>query len=259
MGFLLNERLLMAISRDPGRCDYAEGQQQWTGEGALSILERVFPNFMEAIIGKKILDFGCGEGYQVIALAKGGAQFVMGVDSNPLAVKNSEQLADSIGLSDRVRFATTLPDDMFGFFDMIISQNSFEHFSNPLEILFVMKKALNQSGKIFITFGPPWFAPYGSHTQFFVRLPWVNILFREQTVMKARSRYRSDGAKKYEDVEDGLNKMTIRKFEHLLRRFASRVEFKKYECVKGMNFLRFLPFVRELFINHASCILVISE
>ena len=73
--------------------------------------------------------------------------------------------------------------------------------------------------------------------------------------MKVRSLYRNDGAKRYEDVESGLNKMSVSKFERLIKTSSLEVVYKRYECVKKMNFLSKIPILRELFINHVSVIL----
>lgn len=73
--------------------------------------------------------------------------------------------------------------------------------------------------------------------------------------MKVRSRFRSDGATKYEDVESGLNKMTIAKFERIIMSSNLKIEFKSYKCIKGINVLSKVPFLREYFINHVSVIL----
>lgn len=81
-----------------------------------------------------------------------------------------------------------------------------EHFSHPVRAINQMKYLLNQMGRVIITFGPPWYAPYGSHMQFFTKLPWVNIFFPENIVMNVRSHYRDDGAKRYEEVEMALTK-----------------------------------------------------
>ena len=54
-----------------------------------------------------------------------------------------------------------------------------EHFPEPEETLKEMISALTPEGRLFITFGNPWFSPYGSHMQFFTKVPWVNILFSE--------------------------------------------------------------------------------
>ncbi|CAN5864331.1 hypothetical protein BH24ACI4_BH24ACI4_08100 [soil metagenome] len=51
----------------------------------------------------------------------------------------------------------------------------------------------------------------------FTKLPWVNVLFSERTVMQVRARFRDDGATRYEEVVMGLNRMTIARFERLIR------------------------------------------
>ncbi len=73
--------------------------------------------------------------------------------------------------------------------------------------------------------------------------------------MNVRRRFRSDGALKYEEVESGLNKMTVTKFEQIILKSGLQTEYRKYNCVKGLNFLSKIPYIRELFINRITCIL----
>lgn len=54
-------------------------------------------------------------------------------------------------------------------FDIVVSQNAMDHFRDPIGILSTMKGLIHEDGKILITFGPPWFSPYGSHMYFFVK------------------------------------------------------------------------------------------
>jgi len=119
-----------------------------------------------------------------------------------------------------------------------------------------MRLALHPAGRLLITFGPPWYAPYGSHMQYFTKVPWVNLLFNEKTVMSVRANFRRDGAKKYEEVDAGLAKMSVGRFERMVSQCGMKVHYKKYECVKGLNFLGRLPGLRELFINHVNCALI---
>ncbi len=223
-------------------------------KNALDTLRRVFDNFDEEIVGRRVLDFGCGNGFQACAMAKLGARQVIGLDTNPKSIAHARALALEMGLCGKVEFGDT--PKQFGAmqFDVVISQNSMEHFADPANVIEQMKHALAPGGKLFITFGPPWFAPYGSHMRFITPLPWVNILLPERTVMKIRARYIHDGAMRYEDVEGGLNKMTLRKFEKLMRESGMTITHCRYDCVKGLNFLGRLPIMRELFINHISCI-----
>lgn len=247
----IGERILLSISRAPGTEDYDAGD--WTVDNALSLLEREYPNFGALVAGKKVVDFGCGAGYQSIALALRYGCSVTGIDINQrLLLKAIKQAAPYDIPESRLSFTDKISDSMTDKFDIVISQNSFEHFSDPPMILDEMRKLIHASGKLLITFGPPWFAPYGSHMQFFCKVPWVNVLFSEETVMRVRSRFRDDGATTY---GPGLNKMTIRKLERLLAFSRLNVEFKTYRCVKGVNVLSKIPFLREFFINDVTLIL----
>ena len=248
------ERLLLSLSRRPGTSDYEMGRQRWHLDTALSLLSEVFPDFLNSIAGKQILDFGCGAGYQSVALATNKAKHVVGLDTNRRSLAKARHLAEELGV-DHVEFTDKLPGHLAGTFDIVISQNSMEHFDHPDEILDEMIAALNQNGRVLITFGPPWLAPYGAHTHFFTKVPWVNLLFSERTVMNVRTHFRDDGAAKYEEVEGGLNRMTVAKFEQMLSRSDVGIEYCKYDVVRGIDFLARLPLVRELFVNRISCVL----
>jgi SAM-dependent methyltransferase len=252
----LGERLLRALSAPPGVPAPAALHARWTVDNALRVLTSVFPTFLDAVRGKAVLDFGCGAGFQCVALARAGAGHVLGIESNPRTLASARQLVEQHGLAGRVTLRPALAPEDLGTRDLTFSQNSMEHFPDPLAALRVMTGALAPDGRIFMTFGPPWFAPYGSHMRFFTPVPWVNLLFRERTVLKVRERYRSDGARRYEDVESGLNRMTIRKFERLIAQAGLRFEFRRYRGVKRLDPLTRVLVVRELFVNEVNAILV---
>lgn len=250
----LAERLLLSLSYQPTEAACSEGRL----EAALSLLISSFPGFETDIAGKDILDFGCGVGLQSAAMAMRGAGHVLGLDTNPRTLERARALATDLGLS-KLAFQDRLEPRHRGEFDLVISQNSMEHFPDPAAVLEQMKSALRPSGKILITFGPPWFSPCGSHMSFFTSVPWVNILFPESAVLGVRARYISDGAIRYEDVTGGLNRMTVRKFEWLVANCGLEPIYRRYRCIKGLDFLCTLPFARELFVNHVSCALTVSN
>ena len=250
----ISEKLLLFLSRNP-RTDQIAKEQRWISTSdALRLLSESYPQFLHVIRDKRILDFGCGLGFQSVALAQKGASFVLGVDINEKALGKARSLSRQMGVDAKVKFEKDLPIIYRDYFDVVISQNSFEHFEEPVKILELMKLALKQNGKLIVSFGPPWFSPYGVHMFFFVKIPWVNILFSEKTVVNVRHLYKNDTAMSYKDL--GLNKMTISKFESIIADSNMEIEYLKYHCVKHVDFLAKIPKLRELFINHVTCVMV---
>ena len=88
---------------------------------------------------------------------------------------------------------------------------------------------------------------------YFSRLPWVHLLFPESTVMRVRRQFRDDGARHYEDVEGGLNRMSVRRFERLVDASGCTIESLGYGCVMGINLVCKLPLMRELLVNTIFC------
>lgn len=253
----IGEKILESLSKRPDEVETVTAGYEDTIDGALSLLDRVYPDFGRLVTGKLVVDFGCGVGWQSIALAKDFRCRVVGIDSNSATLSRAKANAAEFGVaSDRLLFADRIPPEIRNAAGLVISQNSFEHFPSPAETLAEMASLLAPSGVLLITFGPPWYAPYGSHMHFFCRLPWLNLIFLEKTVMKVRGKFRSDGATRYEDVESGLNKMSLAKFERIIASSGFELTSKKYECVKGLNWLGIVPLIRELFVNHITVTLV---
>lgn len=252
----IRERILLSLSRSPEAADYESENLTPTTDDSLALLHRVYPSLAAIVSGKRVADFGCGSGKQSIALVAKYHCSVVGIDTNRRTLDMAVATAKAAQLStDQVSFVDKISEGMMNKFDVIISQNSFEHFGDPSEILDEMRKLLKPSGVILLTFGPPWFAPYGSHMQFFCKVPWLNVLFPENVVMKVRTSFRSDGARRYEEVESGLNRMTVAKFEQIVASSKLQITHRKYDCVKGINFLARIPLLREFFINHITAIL----
>ncbi len=252
----LGERILLSLSITPGSNDYQSKDSATTIDNALNLLHRVYPNLRDLVSGKRIADLGCGLGNQSIALVREFDCSVVGIDTNQATLEKAINNAKNHNISsEHLSFVECISPDMLKSFDVVISQNSFEHFGNPEKVLNEMDSLLKHSGIVLLTFGPPWFAPYGSHMHFFCKVPWINIFFSEKTVMRVRSNFRNDGAVRYEEVESGLNKMTVGQFEDIVFSANLKLKTKNYECIKGMNWLSRLPLLRELFINHVTAVL----
>ncbi|QDV05217.1 Ubiquinone biosynthesis O-methyltransferase [Planctomycetes bacterium Poly30] len=247
----LGERLLLWLSRHPEDVevvsDYEAPGAAWTVDNALQPFEAVFPGFRDAIRGKRVLDYGCGDGFQAIALARAGAADVVGVEVSQARLRHARALAGETR-TEGVEFT----EKAEGRFDVVISLDAVEHFLEPEENLREMVAALTPEGRVFVTFGPLWFAPFGHHMHFFAPWPWLNLLFSERTVYRIRSLYRKDGATTY---APDLNRMTVKKFRSLLKSSGVRVESLRYGTVKDLPIVAHIPLLRELFVNQANAVL----
>ncbi len=251
----LSEKILLRFCKEDRETSKASYREEYSDEAPVDTLKYLDPEIVHRIQGKTVCDFGSGAGFQSVAIARAGARFVMGIENNDDRIDFSRKLATRHNLGDRVNFRTEVDDENRGKFDLVLSQNSMEHFNDPVTVMMSMKSLLGPDGRLLITFGPPWFAPYGSHMYYFTKLPWVHLIFPERVVMAVRSRFRRDGAVRYQEVEAGLNKMSVAKFEEIVKACGLKVVYKRYDCVRGLNFLGAIPVVRELFINHITCIL----
>lgn len=248
-GFTFPERLLHFFSKDPSQIfsatGFARATRQWTVASALKELIAEFPDFKTIIGGKRVLDYGCGDGFQSVAMAKEGAAFVLGVDIIAQRLEHGRHMARGL---NNVAFATKVD----GVFDVAISLNSFEHFPEPAQNLADLAASIKPGGRILITFGSPWLSPYGSHMNFFTEFPWVNVLFTEKAVFNVRQLYREDDSRSYVPA---MNKMTIARFEKIIADSGLKVESLEYKAVKNVPVLAHIPFLREFFINRVNCIL----
>ncbi|MCL7945698.1 methyltransferase domain-containing protein [Marinobacter sp. ATCH36] len=254
---MISEKIIEAFSLPPERVGkeiQSDTQKELTGK-ELNLLRNEFPDFGNWIRGKTIVDFGCGLGFQTAALANMGAEKVLGLDLNVEYIEYAKRYAlECTEDITKVVFSSSLKDQTRNY-DAVISQNAMEHYTDPSEVLESMKSLIHDDGQLMITFGPPWYAPYGSHMHFFCNLPWVNILFPEKAVMRVRKKYRNDGANRYEEVESGLNKMSLSRFEKLCQEHHLVAAYQRYRCIKGLDFLSRIPILREFFVNRVTVIL----
>lgn len=252
----LGERLLLALSRDPEAADYPTTTAQYDLSNALNFPRKTVPGFPDLVKDQVVLDYGCGPGWQAVAMHQAcGARRVVGIDINEKWLAAGRALTKREGCAGAVTFEREIPGELQGAFDIAISISSFEHFSDPAFNLQQMRNAVKPGGRVIVTFAEPWLSHSGSHMDFFTKVPWANVWFSEETVMRVRSRFRTDGATRYEEVEGGLNRMTLAKFDLLMKGSGMVVEALYYHSTKGLPVVDKIPLVRELLVSAACCIL----
>jgi arabinofuranan 3-O-arabinosyltransferase len=154
----LLETLLSLFCRPLGAPDYPGGTEKTNIDNALDFLVKTVPQFVDLVRGKDVLDFGCGLGWQAIALAhQGVARSVVGLDIRltDLARENASRYQ----VHDRVHFTNSLlPGQLF---DVAYSCSSFEHLGDPEGILRQMLAVTKPGGHVIVSFAEPWYSPHG--------------------------------------------------------------------------------------------------
>ncbi len=61
-----------------------------------------------------------------------------------------------------------------------------------------MDAMLKPGGRLYASFGPTWFHPYGGHL--FSVFPHAHLIFTERSLIRWRSDFKSDGATRFHEV-----------------------------------------------------------
>ncbi len=247
MGFIggqIGYRLLKAVSRytgDPGLVSEACGQN-----GSSKLEAHFGPSVWDDVKGKTVIDFGCGKGVECVELALRGAAEVIGFDNRDRWFEDARRRAERVRVGKLCSFSTSVSRKA----DLVFSLDSFEHFEDPSATLEQMSKMLKPGGEIWISFGWPWYHAYGGHL--FSVFPWAHLIFSESALIRWRSDYKNDGATRFEEVDGGLNQMSIARFEQIVRDSRLRCVDR---CLVPIRPLRWLhhPFTREFTTALVQC------
>lgn len=202
----------------------------------------------EQIRNKTVIAFGCGPGAEAIEIAQRGARCVYGIDILDRWLEMGSAEAARVNCRN-ASFCRVPPEQA----DVIVSIDAFEHFADPAAILESMMKMLKPEGCVLICFGPTWYHPLGGHL--FSVFPWAHLIFAEASLCRWRSHIRSDGARRFCEVEGGLNQMTIRRFERIVESSPFRVEWLEAVPIRALRLLH-NRLTREFFSALVRCKLV---
>jgi len=204
MGFLGGEfgyRLLKRLVKA------TPGNNLTTAYDGKSKVEVFFgPEIWKELADKTVLDFGCAAGIESVDMAQHGVSQVIGLDIRETALEKARVLAKKAGVENRCFFTTRCDSKV----DVVVSLDAFEHFSDPLAMLGVMRSLLKDDGYVLACFGPTWYHPLGGHG--FSIFPWAHLVFTESVQMRW---YREDSgiaAYRFGEVAGGLNKLTVSRF-----------------------------------------------
>ena len=208
------------------------GNEITTAYNGKSKMEVFFgPQIWQELANKTVVDFGCEDGIEAVDMAKHGVGRVIGIDIREGPLEKARKLAAEAGLEDRCSFTTHLNEKV----DVVVSFDAFEHFSDPLSMLGVMRGLLKDDGYILCCFGPTWYHPLGGHG--FSIFPWAHLIFTESVCMRWYRERSGLSAYHFHEVAGGLNKLTIRQFEKLVAQSDFKVDTFEAVAIRKLKFL----------------------
>ena len=126
----------------------------WDLNGPFKTLHHINPCRLDYIqshvklMGKQVLDLGCGGGILSEALATAGAM-VTGIDIEANLIDVAKTHAEQSGLD--IDYQVLNVSDLKQKFDVIVCMEMLEHVENPLEIITSMAACLKPGGLIFLS------------------------------------------------------------------------------------------------------------
>jgi ubiquinone/menaquinone biosynthesis C-methylase UbiE len=141
--------------------------------------------------GRRIVDFGCGDGIAALGVASRIEGVVTGIDLHRTFARLPEYIAKNLGdrpipanlrfLQNELGKALPLGDSTV---DLVYSWSVFEHLADVPGVLAELYRILKPRGTLFIQIEPLYYSPFGSHLQRLVAQPWAHLLFTEDEYLR---------------------------------------------------------------------------
>jgi len=172
-----------------------------------------------------VLDVGCGHGSLCVDAAEQGAKIVIGIDTDHqrIAFADANVAQNFPSLRSHLQFlAKDLEECDIGYFDVILSKDSFEHILDPEAVLVEMSNRLKPGGHIFIGFAPLYNSPIGHHFRTGTMLPWGHLIGQEKDIVARLNRRNGTAVTSIRDL--GLNMYALRDYRRLFTTCGLQIE-----------------------------------
>lgn len=191
--------------------------------------------------GQKVLEVGSGRGERCLELAARGARRVVGVDPFGESVTAARRaLAGHPEYAGVVEYVHgTVHDLDEGDFDVVVSENTFEHILDVPETLASIRNRLRVGGRAYIAFGPLYHAPDGDHGWMRAALPlggripwlWGHVLVPHGWLLRRMERHYKLPVRSTTDWPFlALNRTSVGEFRRLFRTCGMRIVYARHNA-----------------------------
>lgn len=203
------------------------------------------------VLGRTVLEIGCGHGGISCFMAAAGARRVLAIDVNEgnLAYGRAFQrelealTGGRLPLEFRVctASATGLPESQL---DLVIADNVFEHFVDVEAVMAECVRILRPGGHMMVPIFSSIWSKYGLHLKNGLKIPWANLLFSERTIVRALQRLALERPELL-DVYPGLSGRPTRVREVRKHKDLNDItyqEFRRIASERGFDVVYLRPF-----------------
>jgi ubiquinone/menaquinone biosynthesis C-methylase UbiE len=174
--------------------------------------------------GKRVLDVGCGQGKKTIYYSD-RCMRATGIDINKSSIKTACEFAreHKKDIDFLVADGLCLPFKRNSF-DLVISNDVFEHIKNPKKSFIEMERVVKKGGHLCINFGPLWRSPFGGHLWLkeFFGAPWIHLFFPAEIIKNMLITFGKYTEKEYEQIRH-LSRITVPEFEAMLKQKGFKI------------------------------------
>lgn len=207
---------------------------------------------------KIILEIGCGQAAVFSSLEFSKIKLGIGLDVAPdISFAPDFLKQTNPNLLEKVLFLKAdglkIPAQTSSV-DVVVNYDVFEHLSNPSEIFSEIRRVLKPGGLLVVIFGPPWFHAYGAHLFEMMKAPWLHLMFSEKTWCRMGTYLKNDGSE-IKSFKGGFNKMSVKKCKKTIKKSGLEIVRFDVEYTKNIKFLKYIPFLNELFAARVKFIL----
>lgn len=212
------------------------------------------------VVGKKVLDVGCGDGGFTTAIAAAGAQCT-GVEVRDFGWQSDNP---DLHFIQQDILAEDAQANLGNDYDIIILRDVIEHIDlkKKQEFMAALQKFTSSEGVILMTF-PPFYSPFGLHQQTFLASFMKKIPFLSWVpgpLLGTALKRLGESEKALSDVREIREcRMTISRFKRMVKKLNYFIENEKYFLIRPSHELRYgwklreshlsgIPVLREIFI-----------
>jgi SAM-dependent methyltransferase len=176
------------LAGPPAHQKTREAVNDWR-DGALPAQYREFFSD-DALVGQRVVDFGCGSGGLSFYAASVGAASVIGIDmEEPIRARDEARRRGlKVQFIRGERTTVPLPSNSA---DVVLCFDVMEHVAAYEAIIHEWARILVPGGRVLMWWSL-WMHPYGHHCHNEITLPWLHLILPEQGFMRVGARLYDD-------------------------------------------------------------------